>query len=135
MTAEASRPAQRVRRTRSMEGVHPGACAQQAASVRRVNGRRSAGILIVILCGLGVLRGGERVGAQMPDPKQMSGIPRPVDDLPNGSVSVRVIRGDLSNNITGHPIEMHVGDKVQTVNTDADGRAQFDKLPSGTTLK
>ena len=25
----------------------------------------------------------------MPDPKQMSGIPRPVDDLPNGAVSVR----------------------------------------------
>ena len=36
---------------------------------------------------------------QMPDPKQMSGIPRPVTDLPAGHVSVRLIRGQLSNNI------------------------------------
>ena len=45
----------------------------------------------------------------MPDPKQMSGIPRPVDDLPNGAISVRLIRGSLSNNLTGHPVDLHVG--------------------------
>jgi hypothetical protein len=71
----------------------------------------------------------------MPDPKQMSGIPRPVDDLPGGSVSVRLIRGELSNNITNHPVELHIGDKVQTAKTDEMGRAQFDKLPAGATLK
>src|SRR5262249_11688832 len=72
---------------------------------------------------------------QMPDPKQMSGIPRPVDDLPPGSLSVRLIRGDLSNNIVNHPIELHVADKLQVVKTDDGGRAQFDNLPPGTTLK
>jgi hypothetical protein len=71
----------------------------------------------------------------MPDAKEMSGIPRPVDDLPAGSVSVRVIRGDLSQNITNHPVELHVGDKVQTTNTDDGGRAQFDRLPNGVPLK
>jgi hypothetical protein len=71
----------------------------------------------------------------MPDPKQMSGIPRPVDDLPAGSVSVRLIRGGLSNNIAGHPVDLHVGGKVQTVKTDDAGRAQFDKLPVGATVK
>jgi hypothetical protein len=71
----------------------------------------------------------------MPDPKQMSGIPRPVDDLPAGSVSVRLIRGALSNNIAGHPVDLHVGDKVRTVKTDEAGRAQFDQLPAGATLK
>jgi hypothetical protein len=76
-----------------------------------------------------------RAQFQMPDPKQMAGIPRPVDDLPSGSVSVRLIKGDLSNNIVNHPVELHVGDKVQVVNTDDGGRAQFDKLPAGTTLK
>ena len=40
--------------------------------------------------------------AQMPDPKQMAGIPRPVNDLPDGSISVRLIRGQLSNNIASH---------------------------------
>ena len=46
---------------------------------------------------------------------------------------VRLIRGDLSNNITGHPVELHVGDKVQTVNTDDQGRAEFTGLTPGTT--
>jgi hypothetical protein len=71
----------------------------------------------------------------MPDPKQMSGIPRPVDDLPMGSISVRLIRGSLSNNITKFPVEMHIGSKVVTVQTDADGRAQFDHLSPASTVK
>ena len=73
--------------------------------------------------------------SQMPDPKQMSGIPRPVTDLPDGSLSVRLIQGDLSNNIADHPVELHIGDKVQTVKTDEAGRAQFDSLPPGATVK
>jgi hypothetical protein len=72
---------------------------------------------------------------QMPDPRQMAGIPRPVDDLPDGSLSVRLIRGALSNNIANHPIELHVGDRVLTADTDEGGRAQFDRLPAGATLK
>jgi hypothetical protein len=71
----------------------------------------------------------------MPDPKQMSGIPRPVDDLPKGAISVRLIRGQLSNNITGHPVELHVGSKVLTVKTDETGRAQFNDVTPGATLK
>ncbi len=71
----------------------------------------------------------------MPDPKQMAGIPRPVDDLPNGTVSVRLIRGQLSNNISGHPVELHDGSKVTTVNTDENGRAEFKGLAPGTAVK
>jgi hypothetical protein len=78
---------------------------------------------------------GDRVFAQvqMPDPKQMSGIPRPDGQMTPGTVTVRLIRGDLSNNITGHPVELHVGDKVQTVNTDDQGRAEFIGLTPGAT--
>ena len=72
---------------------------------------------------------------EMPDPRQMSGIPRPVTDLPDGSVSVRLIKGDLSNNLANHPVELQVDGKPQRVNTDAEGRAQFDRLPAGATLK
>ncbi len=116
------------------------------AGASRKAPRRSSGFRIgsrVILCALGVLGvlGVETTGilAQigMPDPKQMSGIPRPVgvDELPSGSVSVRVIRGALTNNIAGQPVELHVGDKVQTAKTDEAGRAQFDRLPAGASLK
>jgi hypothetical protein len=71
----------------------------------------------------------------MPDPKEMAGIPRPVTDLPAGHVSVRLIRGQLSNNIPGHPVEMHAGGKVLTEKTDENGRAQFSGVAAGTTVK
>jgi len=68
----------------------------------------------------------------MPDPKQMAGIPRPVTDLPDASISVRLIRGQLSNNIAGHLVELHYANgRVIKVNTDDAGRAQFDKLAPG----
>jgi hypothetical protein len=71
----------------------------------------------------------------MPDPKQMAGIPRPVTDLPTGHVSVRLIRGQLSNNIQGHPVEMLAGGKTQTVKTDENGRAEFSGVAPGTAAR
>jgi len=71
----------------------------------------------------------------MPDPKQMAGIPRPVDDLPNGAISVRLIRGALSNNIANHPVELRVGSRVLTVKTDENGRAQFNDVAPNATVK
>lgn len=70
-------------------------------------------------------------GFAMPDMKQMSGIPRPVTDLPDRAISVRVIRGDLSNNITNHPVQLRVGSKTLTEKTDASGRAEFKDLAAG----
>jgi len=74
-------------------------------------------------------------GIQMPDPKQMAGIPRPVTDLPDGHVSVRLIRGQLSNNIPDFPVEMHADGKVVTVKTDENGRAEFSGIKAGTPVK
>lgn len=71
----------------------------------------------------------------MPDPKQMSGIPRPVTDLPDRAISVRVIRGSLSNNIAGQPVQLRVGSKTVTVKTDDAGRAEFTDLTTGDTAK
>ena len=91
----------------------------------------------MFLCVLGVLCGGVFVSVssaqfQMPDPKQMAGIPRPVNDLPDASISVRLIRGQLSNNISSHAVELHFANgRVIKVNTDDAGRAQFDKVPPG----
>lgn len=87
------------------------------------------------LCCLCVLGVAPAAQIQMPDAKTMSGIPRPVNDLPNGTVSVRLIRGQLSNNITDFPVELHVGAQVRTVKTDEAGRAEFGSLPPGEKLK
>lgn len=95
---------------------------------------RTPGSFKVLLCVLCVLCGGKFLSAQfqMPDPKQMAGIPRPVNDLPDASISVRLIRGQLSNNIAGHLVELHYANgRVVKVNTDDAGRAQFDKLAPG----
>ena len=70
--------------------------------------------------------------AQMPDARQMSGIPMPTSDVPAGSVSVRLVRGELTNNIVGHPVELHGGARAETVKTDQDGRAMFAGLQPGT---
>jgi hypothetical protein len=71
----------------------------------------------------------------MPDPKTMSGIPRPDSAQAPRSVSVRLIRGDLSNNIPDHPVDLVVNGQPQTVNTGDDGRAQFNNLTPGVSLK
>jgi hypothetical protein len=86
--------------------------------------------LVFFLCVLGVFCGATLRG-QM-DFKQASGIPRTVDDLPAGTISIRVIRGDLSNPIVNHPVELRVGDDVRTQNTDAEGRAEFIVATTGT---
>jgi hypothetical protein len=89
--------------------------------------------VVLFVCVLGVLGvlGGSALRAQM-DFKQASGIPRPVDDLPAGTISIRVIRGDLSNPIVNHPVELRVGDDARTQNTDAEGRAEFIVATTGT---
>jgi hypothetical protein len=103
---------------------------------RRPRDRRSA--ILCVLSALWVLcaaRQEVRAQFQMPDPKEMAGIPRPVDDLPNGAISVRLIRGQLSNNIVNHPVELHMGSKVITVKTDEAGRAQFNEVTPGVPVK
>jgi hypothetical protein len=73
-------------------------------------------------------------GAQMPDPKQMSGVPLPTGDIPAGTVTVRVVRGSLSNLVTGQPVEL-VGDVTASSRTNDAGRAEFSGLKPGSRLK
>ena len=73
-------------------------------------------------------------GAQMPDPKQMSGVPLPAADMPSGTVTVRVIRGSLSNIITAHPVELS-GDVSASASTNDAGRAEFSGLKPGAKVK
>ena len=61
----------------------------------------------------------------------MSGLPLPDGELPDGTISVRVIRGQLANNVTDHPVDLHQGDIVTTATTDANGRATFLTLNPG----
>ena len=72
---------------------------------------------------------------QVPDARQMSGIPMPVGDVQTGTVVVRLVGGSLTDNIVGHPVELQVGDKTQVARTNANGHAQFDGLAPGATAR
>jgi hypothetical protein len=71
------------------------------------------------------------LAAAQPDPRQMSGIPLPDAGLSDGTISVRVIRGQLANNVADHAVELRQGDIVETATTDAEGRAVFLTLNPG----
>ena len=65
------------------------------------------------------------------DVSQMSGIPLPSGDLPDRTVSVRVVRGTLANNVQGHTVELLVSGTARRLDTDPNGRAIFSDLPAG----
>jgi hypothetical protein len=68
---------------------------------------------------------------QMPDPKEIAGIPLPVGNVPTGTIVVRVIRGSLANNIPDQLVELKGVDPARSIKSDASGRAQFDGLTPG----
>ena len=69
----------------------------------------------------------------MPNPKEMSGNVLPVNDIPAGTVTVRVVRGAFRN-IPGQPVDFLIAGKKRTVVTDANGRAEISGLARGTQL-
>jgi hypothetical protein len=68
----------------------------------------------------------------MIDPAKMSGIPRPDGQVPAGTVTVRLIRGELSNRMAGFEVQL-VDPKggVKATKTDVEGRATFEGLAGG----
>lgn len=71
---------------------------------------------------------------QMPDPKEISGVPLPAADLPAGSVSVRVVRGAFKD-IAGQAVTLTVDGKTQELKTDASGHVKLTGLKPGTHVK
>ena len=69
--------------------------------------------------------------AQMPDPRAMSGRSMPAADLPAGTVTVRVVRDQITNNLPGVAVELHGAGDVRRTTTGEDGRAQFSGITPG----
>ena len=67
----------------------------------------------------------------MPDPSAIAGTPLPAPELPDRTVTVRVVRERMGNNIAGQAVTLKVGSDTRTGKTDAQGRAQFDGLTAG----
>ena len=71
-------------------------------------------------------------GQQMPDPSQMAGRPLPAPELAAGTVSVRLVREQMGNNISDHDVTLRADDRTLTARTDAQGRAAFPSIAAGT---
>ena len=84
----------------------------------------------VSLCFVGV-NTAPVLAQQMPDPSQIHGKAIPAAELPAGTVTVRVVRESLANNISGQAVKVTVGGTTKTATTDDQGRVQFADLPRG----
>jgi hypothetical protein len=79
-----------------------------------------------------VLAGFSLASAQdMPDPSLIHGRAIPAPELANGTVTVRVVREDLGNNVAGQEVLLTAGGTTRTATTDSLGRAEFTGLPAG----
>ncbi len=74
-------------------------------------------------------------GAQMPDAKQMSGVPLPAGDVPVGTITIRVVRGSMANPLSGESVELLGGPSPVTRKTNDEGRAEFSGLAPGLQVK
>jgi hypothetical protein len=90
--------------------------------------RQFAAVAVAALCAAHAL-----AQPMMIDPSRMSGIPRPDPQVPAGTVTVRLIRGELSNRLVGMEVELrHLGDGTsRKAKTDENGRATFSGLGPG----
>jgi hypothetical protein len=68
----------------------------------------------------------------MPDPALIHGKALPAPDLPNGTITVRVVREAIGNNVVGQEVRVTAGGTARTAQTDDLGRAEFANLPQGT---
>jgi hypothetical protein len=102
----------------------------EAAGVNRI--WSLAAVMLVTGAATALLQA--RAGAQMPDPKQMSGVPLPTSEIPPGTVTVRVVRGTLSNLVVGQDVQL-VGEVTGEAKTNDAGRAEFSGLRAGTRVK
>ena len=76
------------------------------------------------------------VAAQdMPDPSLIHGRAIPAAELGDGTVTVRVVREAIGNNIAGQSVTVRGGGVTRTATTDELGRAEFQGLPAGAELR
>ena len=110
----------------------------EGARVRsaRVRGAGASGAMVLLVAVLGSAWAAP-ASAQiaMPNPKEISGVPLPAQDVPAGAVSVRVILGGFDKNVVNQPVQFVIAGKTQIVKTDAQGRAQVSGLAAGTIVK
>jgi hypothetical protein len=86
---------------------------------------------LALLTALAALAGAMAQAQDMPDASQIHGRALPAPELANGTVTVRVVREAVGNDIAGQPVQITIGGATRSATTDAEGRAEFTNLPAG----
>ncbi|MEO7134994.1 MAG: hypothetical protein ABI024_12315 [Vicinamibacterales bacterium] len=89
--------------------------------------------LALLVCGLLAVPAYAQV--EMPDPSAIAGTPLPAPELPTGTVTVRVVKERMGNNVAGQDVTLMIGAAKRTLKTDGQGRAQFSGLTAGDTVQ
>jgi hypothetical protein len=71
----------------------------------------------------------------MPDPSMIHGRALPVGELAVGTVTVRVVREAIGNDVAGQRVTLTVAGATRTATTDAEGRAEFSGLTVGAQVR
>jgi hypothetical protein len=80
---------------------------------------------------VGLVSAPARAQIAMPDPALIHGKALPAPELASGTVTVRVVREAIGNDIAGQEVRVTVGGGARAATTDAQGRAEFPSLPGG----
>ena len=71
----------------------------------------------------------------MPDPSLIHGRAIPAGELANGTVTVRVVREAIGNNVSGQQVRVTADGRTYTATTDDLGRAEFRDIPPGSAAR
>ncbi len=94
--------------------------------------RPSLSGMFVAACALSLALGGVAAAqVAMPDARQMSGVPLPATELADGTVTVRVVRERMGNNVPNQDVRLTTPDGTVSAVTDAQGRAEFTSVAPG----
>ena len=81
--------------------------------------RRMLGVVIALAIAAGAF------AQDMPDPSLIHGRAIPAQELPNGTVTVRVVREAIGNNAPDQQVSLTVGGRTRTATTDEAARRTF----------
>jgi hypothetical protein len=71
----------------------------------------------------------------MPDPSVINGKAIPAGELTTGTVTVRVVREAIGNNVVGQQVTLTINGETKKATTDEQGRAEFKGLSAGSNAR
>jgi len=97
----------------------------------RLVGRGFSPAICVVALAMTLAAGVPAFAQDMPDPSLIHGKALPAPELATGTVTVRVVRESIGNDLPNQSVTVSIGGATRTAVTDDRGRAEFTGLPPG----